>query len=819
MKIFRKSSLTAFLLSCALSVSASPAYPGLQKITLADGAEVTCRLVGDEYGHWYVTTDGRALDLDETGQWNWLSDADIELRQQQRGQSKAEAFGKRAMPRHLLSDNNDSGRITNFPTIGEVRGLVILVDFEDIKFQEGHDSLRYTRQLNEVGFADDGATGSARDYFISQSYGAFTPRFDVVGPVKLPHNEGYYGANQGGQDINPEQMVIDACLLAHDSLNVDFSIYDFDEDDIVDFVFIIYAGYGENYGAPASTIWPHMSQLLPSGNRLTLDGKTFDLYACSCELIGNSGKEIDGIGALCHEFGHVLGLPDMYNTVNSHSIQLGAWDIMDSGGYNNNSRTPPSYTGFERYCLGWIELTDLTEPADSIIVPEINESRVCYRIPTKTGKPGEYFTLENHQMLGWDAYHPACGLMIIHIDYDENFWRANNVNSGTYPHYDLKEADGSQGAPTKTDLYPIDGNDMFTDYSSPNSLAWDRTPTERGVDRITKHDDGNISFRFMRDRLTRPVVHEVAEISDTSFVAIWEAVEGAIGYRIDLLEVLPDSLNPIILDEDFSGFEEGNYPLADNADVASSLDSYTQIPGWTGTHCYQAGGYLRIGAYGVSGSLISPNLSTAQPHDLTLLYTASSYPGKTVSYTLTLMDGETGEAVRDTTLKADRHLATHILHLANVPDKVSFGFVTNNERLYLDEVRLVSGTLDSLGIRTAGAASWSVDSIAPQLDDEGGQAERQRCIVGGLVPDRSYRFQVVALAEEAMHSSLPSDVVCITTLAPSENGIDPVRTEPGTFTRHIVHDLYGRRASLRRGGGLYIVDGRTRYLLSPSTHD
>ncbi|MBR5069769.1 MAG: M6 family metalloprotease domain-containing protein [Bacteroidales bacterium] len=818
MKIFHKTSLTAFLLSCSLSVSAIPAYPGLQKITLADGAEVTCRLVGDEYGHWFITTDGRALDLDAKGQWQWLSDADIEVRQQQRSQSRAEAFGKRAIPPHLLSNNDDSGRITNFPTIGEVRGLVILVDFEDIKFQEGHDSLRYTRQLNEVDFSDDGATGSARDYFIGQSYGDFTPRFDVVGPVKLPHNESYYGANQMNQDINPEQMVIDACLLAHDSLNVDFSIYDFDQDDIVDFVFIIYAGYGENYGAPSSTIWPHMSQLLPRGKQLTLDGKTFDLYACSCELIGNTGNKIDGIGALCHEFGHVLGLPDMYNTVNSHSIQLGAWDIMDSGGYNNNSRTPPSYTGFERYCLGWIELTDLTEAADSIIVPEINESRMCYRIPTKTGKPGEYFTLENHQMQGWDAYHPACGLMIIHIDYDENLWRANNVNSGTYPHYDLMEADGSQGAPTRTDLYPIEGNNMFTDYSTPNSLAWDKTPTERGVDHIVQHDDGNISIRFMLDRLTRPVVYDVTEITDSSFVAVWESVEGAIGYRIDLQEVLPDSLNPIILDEDFSGFEEGNYPIANNTDISSSLDSYTQNPGWSGSHCYQAGGYLRIGAYGQSGTLVSPDLTTSQPHNLTMLYTASSYPGKTVSYTLTLKNAETGEVICDTTLKADRNIATDILYFENVPEMVSFSFETFKERLYLDEVRLASGIFDSLEVRTMGPASWSVDSIAPLLDDDDLQVESQRCLITHLAPKRSYHFQVIALDEEPMRSSLPSEDVCITTLSQSENGIEPVHTLPRNFAPLSFHDLYGRRINSTNGRGLYISNGRTYYLLSPSTH-
>ena len=399
-----------------------------------------------------------------------------------------------------------------------MRGLFLLVEFDDVKFQPESDSVRFTRQLNEEGFADDGATGSARDYFISQSYGLFTPTFDVVGPIHLPHNEGYYGANQMDADINPGQMVIDACQLAHDSLGVDFGNYDFDDDGVVDFVFILYAGYGENYGALPSTIWPHMSKLTDQRKYLTLDGKNFDLYACSCELRGTSGTAIDGIGAFCHEFGHVLGLPDIYDTFNSRNLQLGAWDIMDAGSYNNLSRTPSSYTGYERYCLGWLDMVDLTEPADSIILPEINESRVCYRIATRTDNEGEFFTLENHQQQGWDAYQPASGMMIIHIDYEASIWHSNTVNSGMHPRVDLVEADGTPGAPTESDLFPTESNNSFTDYSNPNSLAWDKTPTERGVDHIRQEADGTISFRFMRDRLFRPIAHEVTQLCDTSFV-------------------------------------------------------------------------------------------------------------------------------------------------------------------------------------------------------------------------------------------------------------------------------------------------------------
>lgn len=812
MKFLQNILLITFFSVCISSLWARPAYPGLHKITLADGSELMCRLVGDEHGHWFVSTDGRYFDRNDTGQWHQLSEADIEVRQQRMMESRKAIFGKRAQATNQRTSDEGAGRITDFPTKGNVRGLFLLVEFDDVKFQPESDSVRFTRQLNEEGFADDGATGSARDYFISQSYGLFTPTFDVVGPIHLPHNEGYYGANQMDADINPGQMVIDACQLAHDSLGVDFGNYDFDDDGIVDFVFILYAGYGENYGALPSTIWPHMSKLTDQRKYLTLDGKNFDLYACSCELRGTSGTAIDGIGAFCHEFGHVLGLPDIYDTFNSRNLQLGAWDIMDAGSYNNLSRTPSSYTGYERYCLGWLDMVDLTEPADSIILPEINESRVCYRIATRTGNEGEFFTLENHQQQGWDAYQPSSGMMIIHIDYEASIWHSNTVNSGMHPRVDLVEADGTPGAPTESDLFPTESNNSFTDYSNPNSLAWDKTPTERGVDHILQEADGTISFRFMRDRLFRPIAHEVTQLCDTSFVAEWDPVEGAIAYRIDLQEELPDSLNPILLEDDFALLEEGNYPMAGSSDISSQLDDYTQSPGWNGTSCYQAGGYIRVGAYGQNGTLQTPAINSQQfepTAELTLLYTASSYPGKTVSYTLSLIDAENGQVASDTTMKADRNLVTHIFHFTDVPSQAAFCFKTNKERLFLDELSVAIGMRDSLDMRSLGPAVWSIDSIAPLLTEEGLQADRQQATVTGLVPQRTYHYQVTALDNEALRSSLPSHDIMVTTLPIGESGIEQIvidKVRP-TSSDHGLHDLLGR-AIAHPTQGFYISDGR-----------
>ena len=76
MKLLQNILLITFFSVCISSLWARPAYPGLHKITLADGSELMCRLVGDEHGHWFVSSDGRYYDRNDTGQWHQLSEAD-----------------------------------------------------------------------------------------------------------------------------------------------------------------------------------------------------------------------------------------------------------------------------------------------------------------------------------------------------------------------------------------------------------------------------------------------------------------------------------------------------------------------------------------------------------------------------------------------------------------------------------------------------------------------------------------------------------------------------------------------------------------------
>ncbi len=220
--------------------------------------------------------------------------------------------------------------------IGEKRGLVILVNFADLAMVSETAQADFDAQFNEEGYSKSGHVGSVSDYFYEQSYEQFRLRFDVVGPITVSQDMAYYGGNDGGSDQAVCTLVIEACKMV-DEL-VDFSDYDWDGDNEVDQVFLIYAGYGENFtGVSEDAIWPHEWDL-SSGKSygdgtgaLTLDGVKIDTYAMSCELYGKSGDQMDGIGMACHEFAHCLGYPDFYDTSYKGGWGMQAGDLMDSG--------------------------------------------------------------------------------------------------------------------------------------------------------------------------------------------------------------------------------------------------------------------------------------------------------------------------------------------------------------------------------------------------------------------------------------------------------------------------------------------------------
>lgn len=472
----RRLFLSLLFITAGLHLGAVPALQRPRVHTQPDGTTLTLTLVGDERAHVWTDSLGRAVTIDSMG-WARVAAPSAEqwLAARRDAQDAAQAGRPHLTPRAL--------RTAADKVEGQQRGLIVLVDFSDLAFNNTREAV--SRLMNEEGYADNGATGSARDYFVAQSMGVFQPTFDVVGPVTLEFPYRYYGGNLDGSDRRASTMIFSAVLKATQTCGVNLADYDSDGDRLVDMVYVIYAGLGEADGGDENTIWPHMSNLQGDAQFAyqTIDGLHLGLYACSAEKRGDGSYS--GIGTFCHEYGHCLGLADHYDVTYSGGYGMGYYDVMGSGAYLNNGNTPPAYNAFERMSLGWLTPTDVTAPQD-FTLQAISEGNEAVRLTSR--KANEYFLLENRQQQGWDAYLPARGLMITHIDYDEQVWQNNAVNADPdHQRVKLMAADNNWSASTRTgDLYPgLLDNTSFTDTSTPSSLLWDGTPLGKPVTAIT----------------------------------------------------------------------------------------------------------------------------------------------------------------------------------------------------------------------------------------------------------------------------------------------------------------------------------------------
>ena len=290
------------------------------------------------------------------------------------------------------------------------------MEFADLSFTVDNPQEAFTALLNEPGYSLNGGTGSARDFYFENSLGVFDPVFDVYGPVAVSNGYSYYGRNLGENDRCPEDALIEGCK-GLDNV-IDFSRYDNDGDGKVDMVFMYYAGHNEAEGASANTIWPHQWDLSSAGKVFALDGVNVDRYACTSELRGASGSTMCGIAAACHEFGHAIGLPDMYDTdytTNGYAGALYSYSTMCDGSYNNDGCTPPYFNFEERIFLGWVSESDYRtfDKAGTYTIGPASEN-IAYR--TFTDMDGEYFIYENRPKTGWDRYIPAGGMLVYHAD-------------------------------------------------------------------------------------------------------------------------------------------------------------------------------------------------------------------------------------------------------------------------------------------------------------------------------------------------------------------------------------------------------------------
>lgn len=521
------------------------------QVRQADGTTITVILRGDEHINWYttldgvllvqatdnsyyvgkVTKDGRLIATQQLAhEAAWRSNAERNLIDKQDkdkfytyvskvAEQSENSYNNRPLTR--ITVDSGYGGVPYFPHTGSPKVLVILAEFADTTFTIQNTKQVFTNYLmneghfTETAYRQNGNYKGVRGYFKDCSYGKFTPTFDVVGPVKLPKPQTYYGAG----DDNITDLMTDACNAVDNE--VDFSQYDANGDGMVDLVYIIYAGHSANYRGNTSTdIWPKSGTTIISK---TFDGKSIRRYGVSNELAGRENKKkeketINGIGLFCHEFSHTLGLPDIYALPGTPAADqdnqgMEYWDLMDGGTEVQNGRVPSPYLAWEREAMGWMTIDKLTSDQQVTDLKSLENGGKAYKILNKN-VANEFIVLQSIQQggwyQGWTKTQIPKGLLAYRISYPYDkvniFDFPNNVKGK--PRVIVVPADGevlsamnSGGDFNKyitnltNDLYPLGSKNSINEFN-----MYDGSILKCKIINITQNDaNKTVSFKFIAD--------------------------------------------------------------------------------------------------------------------------------------------------------------------------------------------------------------------------------------------------------------------------------------------------------------------------------
>ena len=493
--------LTLVLALCAfIPALAGPAFPGKITYTQPDGSTIIIQLHGDEFCHWATDEAGNILQQDADGYWRIASNRiSLETMKQKAAARRSEAAEVR---------RKAAGQSANF---GSPKIPVILIGFKNKAFSKTNE--QFDAMLNLHGYSDNNAVGSVWDYYNENSMGAFTPQFEVLGPVQLDTTMAYYGANNAnGDDTAPEMALVHAARKL--DAEVDFSRYDNDHDGYVDFVLFYFAGYDEAQGGGSNCIWSHAWNVTATASgrdSCTFDGVKLDSYFCTSELKNAYGSTMCSIGTTCHEFAHTLGLPDFYDTdysTNGNAANMYDFDIMANGAYNSNSTTPPYFTAEELMEIGWMSAIPELATTGSYSLDAVNYPGATKysAFMTKTAVQDEYFVYEVRGGSGWDAGIGYSGLMVYHVDKSSNkvsyytasmLWEYNAVNMfSSHPCCYVVPA----GAPTQTTLYNGSTWLFGGNKKTYTPKGWDGNALNLSFSNIT-YSNGTATFDFTNSNI------------------------------------------------------------------------------------------------------------------------------------------------------------------------------------------------------------------------------------------------------------------------------------------------------------------------------
>ena len=292
-------------------------------------------------------------------------------------------------------------------TVDTLKPVVICIDFDDNP--HSHDTSEFSTLLFSEGFTYP--TGSMRDFYRENSFEQLELLGGVTGWHRMPQLYSYYVAGQNGfgsYPNNAQKMAEDAVDAADPYVN--FADYDYDQDGWVDALVVVHAGMGAEETGSDNQIWSHAWVM---STVLIRDGVSLYSYNTDPE-IRNGGVLVD-MGVFGHEFGHTLGLPDLYDGDYS-SNGMGDWTMMAGGSWNNGGRTPACFDGWCKYKMGWTSPIWLTSNQTNVEILQAETTPLSYRLWTSGAGGSQYYLVENRQRTGFDRFIPGDGLLIYHVD-------------------------------------------------------------------------------------------------------------------------------------------------------------------------------------------------------------------------------------------------------------------------------------------------------------------------------------------------------------------------------------------------------------------
>ncbi|MBT7162478.1 MAG: M6 family metalloprotease domain-containing protein, partial [Victivallales bacterium] len=476
----------------AAMVSAAPPAPGVHQYRQPDGTMVGLTLHGNERLHYYRDTDGYTVLFDPASKAYVYAERDVA------GQvvagarrvgvdnptraglipnlvpaARAVARGAASIAAPILQIGADNPYKVD--SIGTMRNLVILVDFADMA--STRTKADFEALFNDPNYTVDGAAGSVRDYYLASSYGQLVINSTVTDWITMDNSYQDYDETYG--DV---RAMVSEALQKLDDSGFDFSTMDGDGDGWVDGLTIIHAGFGEDAGAlDPYVIWSHYWAM---SSPVTYDGVTMQPYHTEPELRNVTGTDLVRIGVICHETGHFLGLPDLYD-YGSDSSGAGNYCLMAAGSWNGGNsyylagRQPALHSAWCKYVLGWVTPTDLAA-GGTFTLDSIATNQSMGMIRGSSWNPNEYFLVENRQAESFDGSLPGTqrGFLIWHVD-------ENQPNNDDQTHYlvDLEEADGVQELELyngysggDSDYFRNGNNNAFTGASNPSSASYAASP-------------------------------------------------------------------------------------------------------------------------------------------------------------------------------------------------------------------------------------------------------------------------------------------------------------------------------------------------------